>query len=151
MTVAGFSCGVSPDAAICLSQQFISHYDVILRRAQALRRTVGCRVSPTQSIRTTCTVCTGCIPANARRTLRARTVPHAGFAAIQDDIAFWGNSVVVSTRDPWAQHGLNQICELVGGELIAFDVSHQLSLAINDGCVQGMIHQAFIGEIIDPE
>ena len=84
-------------------------------------------------------------------TVPARTVFHAGFAAIQDDIAFLGNSVVVSTRDPWTQHGLNEICELVGGELIAFDVSHQLSLAINDGCVQGMIHQAFIGEIIDPE
>ena len=92
-----------------------------------------------------------CNPIYAGGTVGPRTVLHAGFAAIQDDIAFWGSSVVVSTRDPWAQHGLNQICELVGGELIAFDVSHQLSLAINDGCVQGMIHQAFIGEIIDPE
>lgn len=61
------------------------------------------------------------------------------------------NLTALNTRIPRFQDGLNQIGELVGGELIAFDVGYELPLAINDGCVQGMTHEAFIGEIIDSE
>jgi len=46
------------------------------------------------------------------------------------------NLSVVNLCISRAQNGLNQIGELVGGELIAFDVGHELSLAINDGRVQ---------------
>src|SRR5579871_1791464 len=61
------------------------------------------------------------------------------------------NLSAMNTRIPRAHDGLDQIGELVGGELIAFDVGYEFSLAIDDGRVQRVIHQAFIGEVIDSE
>jgi hypothetical protein len=45
------------------------------------------------------------------------------------------NLTAVDPCIPRAQDRLNQIGELVGSELIAFDVGYELSLAINDSCV----------------
>jgi len=70
-------------------QQFISDADVILRRAKALRGTVRRRASAMQWKRPP--HCMHRMQPHLRHsTVRARKVPHAGFAAIQDDIAFGG-------------------------------------------------------------
>src|SRR5207245_10824061 len=50
-----------------------------------------------------------------------------------------------------SHHSVHQIAELVGGELIAFNVADQYSLAINDGSMQGMVHQTFIREKVHSE
>ena len=53
---------------------------------------------------------------------------------------------------PWpVKNRLHQIAQLIGGILIALDIRHESSAAINDHSVKGMGHQGFIGEKVHSE
>ena len=45
-----------------------------------------------------------------------------------------------------AKRGSDQISELLRRELIPFDVGDQPARPTDDGCVQRMVHQPFVGE-----
>ena len=47
-----------------------------------------------------------------------------------------------------SQNRLHQVAELVRGELVAFNIGHQLSPPIEDGSMQRVVHEPFTWEIV---
>jgi hypothetical protein len=50
-----------------------------------------------------------------------------------------------------AQHSFDQVSELIGSELVPFNIRYEFALPIDDNGVQRMVHQAFVGEEIHAE
>src|SRR5580658_10262147 len=55
------------------------------------------------------------------------------------------------TASAGSQYGLLEIPQLVRRELIAFNIGHQFSLAVDDRGMQRMVHEPFIREIVHSE
>jgi hypothetical protein len=70
-----------------LFHDVITNDDVILRRAKPFEGPYDAHPSPPRAAENTPAACTIVVPTHITKAFRPRTVPHAGFAVVQDDIS----------------------------------------------------------------